>query len=240
MDENRNSTILAVPGATSNAMRWYQGVTSYQWLILAIASAGWIFDVYEGQIFNITRNQLLAEILQGRGGEGAIKSYGDIFLGVFLLGGTAGGLLFGSLADRIGRKPTMAMTILMYSLFSGLTYFAHSLGQVAALRFLVAMGVGGEWAVAASLVAEVFPAKARAHASGIFHATSVLGTWTATLAGLIVGAHWRYAFLAGVVPALLVLWVRSSVRESERWQEKTKEGSEIPAGSFRELLFHPR
>ena len=136
---------------SSNA-KWYHGVTRYQWLILTIASAGWVFDVYEGQIFNLTRNQLLAEILKLGGSDPAIKRYGDIFLGIFLLGGTAGGLLFGSLADRYGRKPTMAATILMYSLFSGLTYFATSLWEVAVLRFLVAMGVGGEWAVAAKPV----------------------------------------------------------------------------------------
>ena len=78
-----------------------------------------------------------------------------------------------SLADRFGRKPTMALTILFYSVFSGLTYFATELWHVAVLRFLVALGVGGEWAVAAALVAEVFPPRARARASGIFHATSV-------------------------------------------------------------------
>lgn len=227
----------------STSAKWYHGVTSYQWLILAIASAGWVFDVYEGQIFNITRNQMLADILQGAGGDAAIKRYGDIFLGIFLLGGTAGGLLFGSMADRIGRKPTMAFTILTYSIFSGLTYFAHSLWQVAALRFLVAMGVGGEWAVAASLVAEVFPAKARAHASGIFHATSVLGTWTATLAGIAVGAHWRYAYLVGVVPALLVAWVMASVKEPESWKRAdakaaTQNGPQM--GSLRDLLLNPR
>ena len=168
---------------------WRHEVTRYQWMVLAIASAGWVFDVYEGQIFNITRNQLLANILHVSGGSLEIKQYGDIFLGIFLLGGTAGGLLFGSMADRWGRRPTMAVTILMYSIFSGLTFFAQTLWQVGALRFLVAMGVGGEWAVAASLVAEVFPAKARAHASGIFHATSVIGTWAATFAGLAVGQH---------------------------------------------------
>ena len=203
----------------SSNSKWYHGVTRYQWLILIIASAGWIFDVYEGQIFNLTRNQLLAEILKLGSSDPAIKRYGDIFLGIFLLGGTAGGLLFGSLADRYGRKPTMAATILMYSLFSGLTYFASSLWQVAILRFLVAMGVGGEWAVAASLVAEVFPARARAHASGIFHATSILGTWLATLAGIIVAAQWRYAYLIGVIPALLVAWVMASVKEPESWKE---------------------
>src|SRR6266576_2263562 len=120
-------------GSAGVSGSWYQGVSRYQWLILAIASAGWVFDVYEGQIFNITRNQLLADILQGVGGDAAIRKYGDVFLGVFLLGGTAGGLLFGSMADRIGRKPTMAFTILTYSLFSGLTFFAQSFWQVALL-----------------------------------------------------------------------------------------------------------
>src|SRR5262249_4697901 len=182
------------------AVRWYQGVTGYQWLILAIASAGWVFDTYEGQIFNLTRNQMLTELLHGAGGEAARSFWGDVFLGVFLLGGTAGGLLFGSLADRWGRKPSMAAAILTYSLFSGLTYLAQSLWHVAALRFLVAMGVGGEWAVAASLVAEVFPANARAHASGIFHATSVVGTWGATSAGLAGGGAWGGgAFFGDVV-----------------------------------------
>ena len=226
----------------SSNSKWYHGVTRYQWLILIIASAGWVFDVYEGQIFNLTRNQLLAEILKLGGSDPAIKRYGDIFLGIFLLGGTAGGLLFGSLADRYGRKPTMAATILMYSLFSGLTYFASSLWQVAALRFLVAMGVGGEWAVAASLVAEVFPAKARAHASGIFHATSILGTWLATLAGVIVAAQWRYAYLIGVVPAALVAWVMASVKEPESWKQagaRAQSGGG-QMGSLRDLFADPR
>jgi len=199
--------------------------------------------VYEGQIFNLTRNQLLADILKVGGEDSAIKNYGDVFLGIFLLGGTAGGLLFGSMADRWGRKPTMALTILMYSLFSGLTYFADSLWQVAALRFLVAMGVGGEWAVAASLVAEVFPANARAHASGIFHATSVIGTWAAALVGIAVGSHWRFAYLAGVAPALLVAWVMISVKEPESWKQvgaKAAASGGIRMGSFRELLLNPR
>jgi len=222
------------------ASRWYTGVTRYQWLVLAIASAGWAFDTFEGQLFNITRNQLLADILNVGPGDPAIKRYGDAFLGIFLVGGTTGGLLFGSLADRFGRRPTMIVTILMYSIFSGLTFFAQSLWQVAVLRFLVAMGVGGEWAVAASLVAEVFPKSARAHASGIFHATSIFGTWMAALAGLAVGAQWRYAFLIGVLPALLVLWVRASVNESESWRDRAAGGQSVKLGSFRELLLHPQ
>lgn len=213
---------------------WYAEVTAYQWLVLVIASAGWIFDVFEGQVFNITRGQMLAELLESSDTSGGVKFWGDLFLAVFLVGGTLGGVLFGSLADRFGRKPTMAVTILCYSVFSGLTYFATELWHVAVLRFLVAMGVGGEWAVAAALVAEVFPARARAHASGIFHASSVLGTWSATLAGLLVGAEWRYAYLVGVVPALLVLWVRSSVEEPESWRQAEREQRRM--GSFGELF----
>src|SRR4051812_36622192 len=110
--------------SSSPAQPWYQGVSPYQWLVLLIASAGWVFDAFEGQIFNITRNQLFTDILQVSGSDPAIKKYGDIFLAIFLVGGTVGGLLFGSLADKWGRRPTMAVTILMYSVFSGLTFFA--------------------------------------------------------------------------------------------------------------------
>lgn len=235
------------PAPAPAAPKWHQGVTGYQWLVLIIASAGWVFDTFEGQIFNITRGQMLADILPAtltpdeRAAE--IKNWGDIFLSVFLAGGTFGGILFGWLGDKWGRNPTMIVTILMYSLFSGLTYFAQELWQVGALRFLVAMGVGGEWAVAAALVAEVFPKNARAHASGIFHATSILGTWLAALAGLWVGSNWRFAYLIGVVPALLVLWVRASVKEPESWQQakaKAKSGEGAQLGSFHDLLLHPK
>jgi len=219
-----------------NATPWYAEVTRYQWLVLVIASAGWVFDVYEGQIFNITRSELLKEFLKDNTAE--INKYGDIFLAIFLLGGTIGGLLFGSLADRYGRRPIMIATILIYSVFSGLTFFADSLWQVAVLRLLVAIGVGGEWAVAASLVSEVFPARARAHASGIFHASSILGTWLAAIAGILVGTQWRYAYLIGILPALLILWVRSSVKEPERWQQKKQSSDKEKMGSFRELLLN--
>lgn len=214
---------------------WYRGVTRYEWLVLIIASLGWIFDVYEGQIFNLTRNQLLQEILGVEPGHPDLKTYGDRLLGIFLLGGMFGGVLFGSLADKYGRRPIMIMTILMYSVFSGLTYFATNLEQVMVLRFLVAMGIGGEWAVAAALVAEVFPTKARAHASGIFHATSVIGTWTATLAALLVGTEWRYAYLIGVLPALLIVWVRITVKEPEKWQQAKVEPTKT-RGSLKELF----
>ncbi|MEM9283775.1 MAG: MFS transporter [Verrucomicrobiota bacterium] len=218
--------------------KWYQGITRYEWLVLIIASAGWIFDVYEGQIFNLTRNDMLSDILGQDLGSADVKKYGDWFLGVFLLGGTFGGLLFGSMADRYGRRPIMILTILMYSVFSGLTYFASELWHVTALRFLVAMGVGGEWAVAAALVSEVFPKKARAHASSIFHASSVIGTWLAAIAAYLVNTNWQYAYLIGVLPALLIVWVRVAVKEPKKWEEARAavESGEQKAGSFKELL----
>src|SRR5947209_6891696 len=235
-DEMQPAVVPSPLEAEAASAPWYAGVTRYQWLVLVIASAGWVFDAFEGQIFNLTRQDLLREVV---GGDAARqKFWGDFMIAAFLGGGTLGGILFGTLADRFGRKPAMNATILFYSVFSGLTYFATHVWHVAVLRFLVAMGVGGEWAVAASLVAEVFPARARARAGVIFHATSVAGTWLAAAAGLIVGAHWRYAYLIGVVPALLVLWVRSSVREPERWKRAAGAAPE-QLGSFRDLFGSP-
>lgn len=215
---------------------WYDGVTSYQWLVLLIASLGWIFDAFEGQIYNVTRADMLPNLLDVSSSKDPLaKKWGEILLGVFLIGGTFGGLLFSSLADKYGRKPIMALTILFYSLFSGLTSFATEIWHVSILRFLVAMGVGGEWAVGAALVAEVFPKRARERAGVIFHSSSVFGLWLAAAAGLAVGSAWRYAYLIGVVPALLVLWVRISIREPDAWMEAKKQNANR-LGSFRELF----
>jgi MFS family permease len=219
--------------------RWYQNVTRYQWLVLTVASLGWVFDAFEGQLYNITRADMLPELLQVAQDDPLVKSWGERFLGIFLIGGTLGGWLFSSLADKWGRNPVMALTILFYSVFSGLTAFATEIWQVGALRFLVAMGVGGEWAVGAALVAEVFPKNARERAGGIFHATSVFGLWLAAAAGLCVGTQWRIAYLLGVIPALLVLWVRISIREPDAWRE-AKQTKRERMGSFSELLGTPQ
>lgn len=218
--------------------KWYTGVTRYQWLVLIVASLGWVFDAFEGQLYNITRADMLPDLLQVKGDDPLVKLWGERFLGIFLIGGTLGGWIFSSLADKWGRNPVMALTILCYSLFSGLTYFATEIWHVGALRFLVAMGVGGEWAVGAALVAEVFPKHARERASGIFHATSVMGLWMAAGASLLVGTQWRYAYLLGVIPALLVLWVRISIKEPESWKQAKREKA-ARMGSFTELLGDP-
>jgi MFS family permease len=223
---------------SSAPQKWYHGVTRYQWLVVIIASAGWVFDAFEGQLFNVQRDQMLAQILNVRGDHPDVKRWGDFFLSVFLVGGTVGGVFFGWLGDRWGRRPTMVLTILFYSVFSALTYFATELWHVGVLRFFVATGVGGEWAVAAALVAEVVPGHARAHMSGLFHSTSIIGTWLAAWVGIAMKDDWRSAFLLGIAPSLLVLWVRARVEEPETWRAAKSSGT-AQLGSFRDLLLHP-
>jgi MFS family permease len=209
---------------------WWREVTRYQWMLLAIASAGWVFDVFEGQIFGSLMNEALPVLLRGSGLEKHTELFINVGLAAFLAGGAAGGIVFGMMADRWGRKRTMAVTILIYSAFTGLTALAENWWQLTVLRFLVGLGVGGEWAVAAAAVAEVFPPRARPAASGIFHASSVLGTYLAVAAGLLTYSldretGWRWGFVLGVVPALLILWVRVSMREPERWQSARAEAA---------------
>ena len=200
---------------------WYSGITRYQWLVLTIASLGWIFDVFEGQILLSSEKQMLSALLPAGTSEGTRDFYKYLALGAFLAGGALGGVFFGALADRIGRARTMVITILMYSLFTCLTALVQEWWQVVALRLLVALGVGGEWAVASAMVAEVFPPKARAWSGAIFHGSSVLGTYLAVAAGnYIVGnpeLGWRVAFVIGALPALLTLWIRWQLREPETW-----------------------
>src|SRR5438094_3305624 len=147
--------------STSNSSaHWYSGITGYQWLVLVIASLGWVFDVFEGQVFVATEKEAMPELLGGAAQQADFHTH--VALGAFLLGGAAGGVLFGTLSDRIGRKKTLSLTILVYSLFTCLSAFSRTWWQMALFRFLVALGVGGEWAVASTLVAEVFPTRARA------------------------------------------------------------------------------
>jgi MFS family permease len=179
---------------------------------------------------------MLAELLRDQVGNPAIKLWGDVFLGIYLIGGAVGGTFFGSLADRIGRRPTMIITIIIYTTFSGLTCLVHFAWQVAVLRFLVAMGTAGAWAVGAAFVAEVFSARSRAQAGAIFHATSNIGTALASLVGMAVGANWRHGYLLGVVPILMVFWVRASVQESAGWKEQAQRVGRGRRGSIKELL----
>jgi MFS family permease len=205
--------------------------------------------VFEGQIFVASMNDAMPELLQRENAQsgtaraptpGEIEYYNNIALIGFLLGGAVGGVLFGVVSDRIGRKKTMSYTILMYSAFTCVSAFSQTWWHMAVFRFLVAMGVGGEWAVASALVAEVFPPRARAWSLGIFHASSVLGTYLAVGAGFFIPLiGWRWGFAVGALPALLILWIRSSLREPESWQRARSSalaGVGERLGSFGELF----
>jgi len=233
---------------------WWHGVTRYQWLVLLIASLGWIFDIFEGQIFVTSMNEMMASLLPEGTPEAERDAISKFALGAFLLGGALGGIGFGMVSDRIGRARTMVITILMYSLFTCLTAFAQAPWQVILLRFFVAMGVGGEWAVASAMVAEVFPNFARVRSLGIFHATSTFGSYLAIAAGaFIVGnpalkteaipdLNWRIAFVIGVLPALLTIWIRLKLREPESWlraKEAAKTDPSKRVGRMADLLRVP-
>jgi MFS family permease len=206
--------------------------------VLALASLGWVVDVFEGQIFIASMTEAMPALLPPGTPSEEVAFYTNLTLAAFLVGGALGGVLFGMLGDWIGRTRTMTYTILMYSVFTGVSALAQNWWQIAALRFLVAVGVGGEWAVASTLVAEVFPQKARARSQSIFHASSVLGTYLAIAAGRFVVAHerltvplverdvpgWRVAFALGVVPALLIIWIRTSLHEPQRWLQTRAAG----------------
>ena len=213
--------------------KWYQGISRYQWTVLIVASLGWIFDVFEGQIFVASMREAMPDLLGEDGTQERINTLNQWAKSSFLLGGAFGGVLFGMLSDKIGRSRTLIFTILFYSIFTCVTALAQEPWHMIVLRFFVAMGVGGEWAVASAMVAEVMPKRSRAHMGSIFHGSSVLGTLLATAVGaVILGsallensalAPWRWGFLVGVLPAFLVLWIRWGLKEPDRWQRTREE-----------------
>ncbi len=213
-----------LPQQPEAPVRWYQGITRYQWLVLVIASAGWVFDVFEGQVFVASMRESMPALLGVSADHPSARSWINWSFGSFLLGGAFGGVLFGILSDKIGRSRTMIITILFYSLFTCITAFAQQPWQMVTLRFFVAMGVGGEWAVASAMVAEVMPDRSRPVMSSIFHASSVFGTLMAAAVGAFVVGNtdvlgpsaWRYGFAIGAAPALLTLLVRWKLKDPEQ------------------------
>jgi MFS family permease len=218
-------------------LRWFQGVPRYAWTVLIIGALGWMFDTMDQHLFNLVRLTSLTELMTRPGVTDpttAAQEIGPILTAIFLLGWAAGGFLFGMLGDRLGRTRTMMITILIYATFTGLNALVQTPWQYALCRFLTALGVGGEFAAGAALVAEVWPARSRPMALGLLQALSAVGNMMAAVVTLVLSAvSWRYVFVVGAVPALLVLWIRSSVREPEQWQKahdaagQNKGGGEI-------------
>jgi len=229
-----------------NRASWRYGVTRYQWLVLFVAWLGWVFDSMDATIYALILEPALHDLLRAPDG-GPVSAeiigwYGGIIFSIFLIGWAVGGVLFGVLADNFGRTRALVFTILIYAVFTGLAALSHTWWQLALFRFLTALGIGGEWAAGATLVAEVWPEDKRTRAAGLLQSAWAAGFFVAAVLNLLLRHHgWRPMFAIGVVPALVALFVRLWVREPERWVKARAE--ERQAGGGRPLklmeLFSP-
>jgi MFS family permease len=215
---------------------FWSEVTGYQWLVLTVAWLGWVFDSMDSTLYAMVLQPALSELLKSGASTQGIEWYGGIIFSIFLIGWAVGGILFGVLADYIGRTKTMILTILIYSIFTGLAALSETWWQLAIYRFLTALGIGGEWAAGAALVAEIWPESKRAKAAGILQSAWAAGFFIAALANLYLGIYgWRVMFLIGILPALVTLLVRALVKEPDRWlkanedrKQALQKAAEIP------------
>lgn len=201
-----------------------QNITRSQWLVLIAAFLGWLFDGFEIGLFPVVGRPALQSLIPGVTDEIVGKWMGYI-TAAFLLGAAAGGLIFGWLGDRIGRVKAMSFSILTYSLFTGLGYFAETPTQLAIFRFIAALGMGGEWSLGVALVMECWPEKWRPLLAGCIGAAANVGIllvgWVAKNWHITVDS-WRWMFLVGASPALLIFLIRLFVPESEKWKAVSK------------------
>ncbi len=209
-------------------------------LVLLAALLGWLFDGLEMGLFPL----IVRPALQQMHGADALDEtfivhWMGIITALFLLGAAAGGLVFGWLGDRIGRVRALSASILTYSLFTGLVCFARTPAQLGALRFVAALGMGGEWALGVALVMEVWPDADRVWLAGTIGAVGNAGFLLSAVVGLsyaITQDSWRFVTLIGAAPALLTFFIRRYAPESHRWQAATVAA---PSRPLREI-FSPR
>jgi len=194
-------------------------ITRQQWRSGIAAWLGWTFDGLDMHLYTLVAAPFVAQLLGKLSTKDpAVGEYSSIIQGAFLLGWALGGGFFGRIGDRLGRARTLALTVLTYAAFTGLSVFAHAWWHLMIFRFLAALGIGGEWAVGASLLAETWPRHWRPWIAAVLQTGVNVGILAAGLASfLMAGAPPRYLFLVGVLPALLVFWIRRRVPETEEW-----------------------
>jgi MFS family permease len=226
--------------------KWWQGLTKYHWFVFAMASLAWLFDCLDQQLFILFRDGALTNLLD-KGLD--VKTYGGYATSIFVVGWATGGLIFGSIGDRIGRAKTLTLTVLMYSLFTGLSAFATNWVDFAIYRFITGLGVGGVFGLAVALVADTMPDRSRPGALGLLQASSTIGNILAgtisILMGLLIDAGtiersvaWKYAFLIGAIPAFLCIFLQLKMKEPEKWVQAKLEGriTGVKFGSYSQLL----
>ncbi len=220
-------------------------MTGYQWTVLFAAWLGWGFDAFDGLLFNYVAASCVPDLLGLDPALPEAKRQTMLWTGaltsLLLVGWGIGGIAFGKLADRIGRSRTLVLTILLYSLGTALCAFAPNIWFLAVCRFITSLGIGGEWAAGAAMVAEVVPEKRRLEAGALLYTAAPLGIFLAGYSTDLISVRlmpdspyaWRVVFLLGVLPAIFALFVRHFVHEPEAW--KGDQVKDAPSG-FRELF----
>ncbi|MBI3856866.1 MAG: MFS transporter [Planctomycetes bacterium] len=241
--------------AAAPPLKWYQGLEKYCWVVLVISALGWLFDTMDQNLFTLVRKPSMEDLLLSKEARAKltppekaafdkdVKDKGGTVTMIFMFGWAAGGFLFGILGDRLGRTKTMIITILIYAVCTGASGLVGNWMLYSAARFFTGLGVGGEWAAGAALVAETFPQRARPMALGLLQALSSVGNMMAAVITFVITSanfDWRVVYFVGAAPALLVLWIRRSVHEPEQWvhaKERASVGKEM--GKIGELFSHP-
>ncbi len=233
--------------ATKTRQAWWRYLDKYHWFVFSMAALAWMFDCFDQQIFILFRNTALKSLKLPEGADPT--AYVGYATAIFIAGWATGGLVFGSVGDRIGRAKTLTITVLLYSLFTGLSALAVGWTDFAIYRFITGLGVGGVFGLAVALIADTLPDEARPGALGMLQALSAVGNISAGLVsmymstlikdGTITAAYsWRYAFLIGSIPAFLCVFIQLRLHEPEKWV-KAKEAGKITGskfGSYLELL----
>jgi len=207
------------PGAVGDVTHLRQ-ITRQQWRSGIAAWLGWTFDGLDMHLCTLGAAPFVAQLLGAASTtDPRVGRYGSVIQGAFLLGWALGGGFFGRIGDRLGRARALSLTILTYAAFTGLSFFAQAWWHLLIFRFLAALGIGGEWAVGASLLSETWPRRWRPWIAAVLQTGGNVGILAATLANFILAAAPpRCLFLIGVLPALLVFWIRRSVPEPEEWR----------------------
>jgi MFS family permease len=211
------------------------GLSGYHWLVIAAAWAGWGFDVFDALLFNFVAPNCVPVLLHLPLGSPEARQATVFWTGaitsILLVGWAAGGVLFGWVADRMGRKHALFATIAIYAVGTALCALATNIWELVAFRALASLGIGGEWGIGAALVAETVPERRRVEAGVILQTSSPLGIVLASavnyqVAGVWLAGSpetsWRYVFLAGLAPVILAFGVRLLIRESELWEAHTE------------------
>jgi len=208
---------------------WY--FTRYQWTVLFAAWLGWGFDVFDGLLFNYVAPNCVPTLLGLPLGSPEAKQatlfWTGLLTSILLLGWAAGGVIFGLVCDRIGRTRTLLITMLLYAVGTAACALAPNIWWLVAFRVVASLGIGGEWAAGASMVAETVPEEKRVEAGALLYTAAPMGLFLATFVNLQVAGNWfadspevswRYVFLFGLLPAGAAFIVRLFVKEPERWR----------------------